>query len=136
MSYTEFKEKQEKQFGAFPMFFAFSDKQFDEGLKKFNAKPGDLCRIFGGGFILKKDKEAFSELNKKLAKDKKEFLDNEDNLINAIEYELGNHEFCITYDASDTISALGLDLDNEKTVNCFNKAKKKYMDWCYANDVF
>lgn len=135
MTYTEFKTAQEKEFGKFPMFFAFSNEQLKEGMEKFDAKPSDLSKVFGGGFILKKDSKKFSELMDKLDRDKKEFLSDRENLINAIEYELGNHEYCITYDPSDTISVLGLDVDDKFTGECYNIAKKNYMDWCYANDV-
>jgi len=34
-SYLELKEKHQKEVNEFPMFFAFNDKQFKEGMKKF-----------------------------------------------------------------------------------------------------
>ena len=51
-------------------------------------------------------------------------------LIDAIEYELGNHEYCITHDPEQTLNALGIDLENndERVVGCFEIAKKNYLD--------
>lgn len=41
MSYLELKKKHQKEFNEFPMFFAFNQKQFDEGMYiiRVEAKP-------------------------------------------------------------------------------------------------
>ena len=49
-------------------------------------------------------------------------------LIEAIIYELGNHEYSYTYDPTDTIEALDLNMDDERVVKCFQVAKKQYLD--------
>ena len=109
--YLAFKEKKQKDINNFPMFFAFSKKQFNEGMSKLGLSPEELDKIlsvWSGGYILKKDSEKLDNLLDKHHKQFKELL-KDDNFIYAMfSYELYNHEYCITYDITDTINALGL----------------------------
>lgn len=47
-AYQELRDKQQKEFDAFPCFFAFNQKQFDEGMKKLGLRPGDTDKIYRG----------------------------------------------------------------------------------------
>lgn len=48
--------------------------------------------------------------------------------------ELANHEYCITYDLTDTIYALGLSVDeinaDKRLLHGLNKAVKQYLKDC------
>ena len=131
MKYHEFKEKQSKELNDFPMAFAFSDEQYKKALQKLNVKEEEakekLFSIPGGGMIRKSDSEAFNNMFKKHNSELQEASKNDDFLINAIEYELGNHEYCITYDPDDTIAVLHLNMDDDRVNRCFVIARANYM---------
>jgi len=110
MKYVELKEKQSKELEDFPMFFAFNDEQFEEGLKKLNTTKEEIYSLGLGGFIRKTDSKKFSELLKKYQHEFQKNLKDEKFLYEALLYELKNYEYCITYDYTDTLNFLGLDI--------------------------
>lgn len=139
--YIKLKEKQQKEVNDFPMFFAFSDKQFAEGMKRIGLEPGDLKKIYKlgntGGFYRKSDAPAFHEMMDRhdaemaaaIAADKT----GEGFIFQMFDYELANHEYCITYDLEPTLNALGL---TEEEVNAdprllwgLSMAIKKQGEW-------
>jgi len=131
MKYQELKQSQSNSFNSFTgIFFAFSNSQLDEGMKKMNCVPGDLCSVPGGGFLLKSKKDDFRAMFNEHDAEMTEAMKDDDFLQQAIEYELGNHEFCITYDPTDTIEALSLDLEDERTKGIFAKARRNYLAGC------
>ena len=120
-AYVTLKNKQEKEMNNFPMIFAFSKQQLIDGMKKLGLEPTDTNKLLDigfGGFILKSDEQALDTL---IAKHKAEFekamVDDEtgENFIyEMFNYELDNHEFCITYEIEDTLDALDITLDDVK----------------------
>jgi len=134
MIYLELKRKHTEQLDDFPMVFAFNKEQFREGLNKLGVEREDICTISGAGFrfIRKADAKAFGNLLLNQAREMDKAMLDDDFLINAIEYELGNHEYCITHNPEETLNALGIDLENadERVVGCFKTARKNYLDAC------
>lgn len=130
MKYTELSARQQKEVDAFPMQFAFSDKQLQDGLERLGATKDDVVGIGGGGFIRKSDSDAFFELFKRHTLEMAEALRDDDFMLDAIEYELGNHEYCITYDPEPALSAVGVSLDDERVAKLFPVAKKNYLEAC------
>lgn len=112
-TYTDLKARQGKELNDFEgMFFAFSDKQFEEGMEKVGLNPKDtdkICSLGAGGYILKDRSADFSAMFKRQAEEKKQRNKEEKFLIESIAYELANHEYCITCDVTDALEALGLD---------------------------
>ena len=129
-TYIELKREQELDLNAFPMGFDFNDKQLTEGLDKLGVTKSEVIGIPGGGFIRKSDNVRFFELFSRQDLEMREAMKNDAFLTSAIRYELGNHEYCITYDSSDTPAALGLALDDERKKKCFADAKREYLDNC------
>lgn len=127
-TYTEIKKRHSDEFGAFPIQFAFSDKQLKEALEKLGAELKDCMTIGAGSILRKSDYDGLKALQKRHSDEMKQFKADDKSLIAAIVYELGNHEFCITYDPTDTINALGLDMSNERVAGCFKKARAKYAE--------
>ena len=132
--YVEFKQRQQKEFDAFPMVYAFSNKQFEEAMGKLGLKPSDTDKIykFGcGGFYRKSDSKELVELiNRHDAEFKNEIesdLTGDGFIYQMFEYELSNHEYCITWDIEPTLDALGLtkeDIEvNEKLAKALEKAR-------------
>jgi hypothetical protein len=81
------------------MFWAFSQKQFNEGIKRINLQEGEkVIRIDGGGFIAKNDYQKFKNImgdfNKKLL---------EDNPQDVYNYEYRNCECGYIYDDFEAI---------------------------------
>jgi hypothetical protein len=130
--YLKFKKERENIINNFPQFFAFSDEQIEEGLKKLKTTKEDIISTGYGGFIKKSDKKAYLKMledgNKKL----NDNLKNESFLYCALRYELSNHEFIITYDYEDTLSVFGLEYDKltKKQLNILEKAKEDYLLNC------
>ena len=136
--YQILKDKQQKEFNAFPMGAAFSQKQFDEMMAKWGLLPTDTDKILhigGGCYIRKTDREAFHELVDRLDREKQEAIAADttgDGIIkDMFLYELANHEYCITYDLEDTLNAVDLTVDeinaDKRLLRGLEKALSQYL---------
>ncbi len=116
-TYLEFKKSQQDEINNFPMFFAFSQEQLNKGMEKLELKPTDTNKILSigaGGFIKKANKNTFTKMFKsrdkafknKIAADKT----GEGFIFDMFNYELANHEYCVTMSTFDTFEALGISL--------------------------
>ena len=126
------KDKHQKMINNFNMFFAFSNEQLEEGLKKLNTTKDNIISVDFGGFIKKEDKENYLNMLKVMNKESEESLKDDIFLYEGFRYELANHEFCITYDFTDTLEVFGLEEDKltEKQNNILFKARKDYLANC------
>lgn len=138
-SYLKLKEKRQKEINDFPMFFAFNEKQFNEGMKKIGLNVNDKNKIYSvgmGGFIRKKDSKKLTNLFNKHDKEMQEAISKDktgDNFIfDMFFYELNNHEYIVTRSIEDTLDALGLTVDevnsNELLIKGLNNAIKKILE--------
>ena len=116
--YLEIKTRHQKELDNFPMFFAFSDKQFEEGMKKFGLSSKDANKIYstsGGGFIKKTDSKKLKYLFAIHNLEMKEAIESDKTgegfIFDMFDYELSNHEYCITMSVEDTLYALGLTIE-------------------------
>lgn len=113
--YTELKAKHQAEVNAFPLGFAFNQSQFDEMMKKWGLKPTDIREILsigGGGYVRKSDAEAMHKMFKRHELERKMARKHGDEyLFEMFNYELSNHEYCVTHDLTDTLDALGLTID-------------------------
>lgn len=109
--YTELKARQAKELSDFDgIFFAFNNEQFREGMEKIGLTVEDTKQIYSlgsGGYIRKDKSEAFNAMFKRHAEEKKIRKQEEKFVFESLVYELRNHEYCITYDPSDALNALG-----------------------------
>lgn len=125
-TYQQQKQRHAKEFGNFEgIFFAFSASQLEEGLLKVQATSKEIVSIGMGGFLRKDKVGLFDKLIERQAKERKELRANEKELVNAIAYELANHEYCITGDPQDALDALGLSI-KELAPEVLKKAIKKH----------
>ena len=114
--YAEMKERQQRVVNDFNgWFFAFSNEQFDEGMKKIGLNPEEtdkICRIGGGGYILKDRLKAmefmFDSIHKELEAAIEADTDGTGFIYDMFRYELANHEYGITGELDETLDALGL----------------------------
>lgn len=132
--YLELKKKHEKELNDFPIKFAFGNAQFKEMMKDFGLTENDTDKIVSigfGGYVKKENLKAMEELFKSQANEMKQAFNDDEFLESAFNYEMGNHEYIITYDKADVFRALGLSiksLDDERVYNIFKKAENKYLE--------
>ena len=137
-AYQEMKDRQQKEFDAFPMGAAFSQQQFQNMMEKWGLTVNDtdkICSIGGGCYIRKTDIAAFTTLINKTAAKLKNAITADTTgdgfIFDMFVYELANHEYCITYDLDDTLDALGLTIEEIKADKRLhyglNKAIKHYL---------
>ena len=147
-TYQEMKRRHEKEYNDFVegrIFFAFSNKQFDEGMERIGLKPTDTDKIYSigaGGFILRSESKAHKEMANRFAREEKEAIANDKDgtgyIREMFEYEMNNHEYGYTGDISDTLDCLGLTIEeinnNEALLNGFKIARKAVIDWYNENN--
>lgn len=121
------QDEMSKIFKKYQVFFAFSDKQFNEGLEKEGiSKNEKLSSISGGGFVPKKNAKAFLNdfegLHNNLVKEVKKL-----NKADVIEYELGNYECYYTGDITDALEVLtDYDFTKEDVSKVYHATKSKH----------
>lgn len=140
--YKKMKEKHQEEINEFPMFFAFNNKQFDEGMKKLGLAPSEEDKIYRlcgtGGYYRKTDATKLNEMFKRHEEEmRKEMAEDDDFIFEMFNYELSNHEYIYTQDVSDTLNALGLMVDEVKNdkrlIDALKKACKAQEDWYECN---
>lgn len=118
--YFEMKRKHSEQLNSFPMFFAFNQQQFDEGMRKLGLREKDfdkICSIGGtGGYIRVSDRIAFIEMNQKIKQEKEAAIKADETgegfIYDMFLYELKNHEYGYTWDETDALEALGYTMED------------------------
>lgn len=138
MKYLRLVNTHQQEINDFPIMYAFNDKQFAEGMKKLGFKENETNKIYsisGGGFIRRKDAAAFGEMIERHEREMKEAFQDDEFVYEAFLYELGNHEFCITYEYEPTLSALGLTEDevlkDERLLRILRTAKDDHLKDVY-----
>ena len=112
--YTELKAKHQAEVDAFPLGFAFNQKQFDEMMTKWGLKPTDIREILsigGGGYVRRTDADAMNKMFARHRAEHKAAMQDDEYLYEMFNYELANHEYSYTYDLTDTLEALGLTIE-------------------------
>ncbi len=120
--YLELHERQQAEVNAFPMFFAFNSRQFEEGMRSLGLQPGDTDKIYKlgntGGFYRKSDSEAFHAMFTRHSKEMEDAIEADPTgdgfIFDMFSYELANHEYGYTHDPEPTLRCLGLTMDMVK----------------------
>ena len=131
MKYCELKKRIQTEVNDFPMFFAFSNEQFDKGLEKFGCSKTDLFRGPSGCFYRKTDAAKLKAMTARHNRELDEAMQSDEFMIDALRYELSNHEYCITYDHTDALECLGLDDSDERVQKCLIVAKEQSTASCW-----
>ena len=116
--YAEMKQRQQQEFSAFPMQFAFSDKQFIEGMAALGLEPTDTDKVYkapGGGFYRREDGQRLKEMMDRFDRELQEAIAADETgecfIYEMFLTELNNHEFGYTMDTEETLDALGYTAD-------------------------
>ena len=134
--YVELKSRQQKEINDFPLFFAYSNKQFDEGMRKLGLEPNETDKIYKlgntGGFYRKSDSQKLKDMFDRHDKEMFEAMKDDEFVLQMFEYELGNHEFYITYNYDDALRACGLKFDelDERMLGLLKTARNNYIKGC------
>lgn len=117
--YLEMKKRHQAEINSFPMFWAFNNAQFAEGMKKLGLTEKDkdqICHIHSGGFLKKEDLPKLTELIDRHAREREEAIkeDHSGNgfIYQMFYYELNAHEYSYTEDYWETLDLLGITYDD------------------------
>lgn len=113
--YAELRQRQQEEFNALPLGFAFSQKQFNEMMEGWGLDPekdlDNILRLPGGGYVQKKDASLLHQTTERhdaeMAAAIAEDATGEGFIYQMFLYELDNHEYGYTRDTEDTLEALG-----------------------------
>ena len=154
MTYAEFREQEQKLVNELPLFFAFSDKQFNEALEERHVTEEDIYSLkgWGGAFYLKSDAEKiYAYFNRE--DPIKPYLSDHKFMAEAFLYELKNHEYCyntyqgdwdtltaifgnMPYHDTDTYQEYLQYLGHPELIPIYENAVTEYYDWCDEHDVW
>ena len=134
--YAELRHRQQEEFNALPLGFAFSQKQFDEMMQGWSLDPekdlDKILRIPGGGYVQKKDADLLHKTRERhdaeMAAAIAEDTTGECFIYQMFLYELDNHEYGYTRDTEDTLDALGYTMEqvqaDARLMHGFEKARR------------
>lgn len=139
--YAELKNRQQKEFNAFPMKFAFTQQRFEAGMKELGLEPTDTDKIYksvGGGFYRKEDSPRLKEMIDRFDREVQDAIaadkTGEGFIYEMFYNELLNHEYGYTGELDETLDALNLTLEEvqaSKTLkHGLEKATRNIMAMC------
>ena len=113
-AYAEMSKRHQEETNALPMYWAFSDEQFDKKLKELGLTrkdTGKLCKTFGGGFCLASDAKMIADTLRRHRREVEAAISADETGDGFIKdmflYELRNHEYTYTLDTEETFDACG-----------------------------
>lgn len=132
MKYRELMDRHQKEFEAFPAFYAFNKEQFVEGKRKLGVvEDSELYRGYAGMFYRKKDAETLRAMMRRFDEEKQEAFKDDKFFYDAVYSELANHEYCITYEDEETLDALGITMEelekDQRMGKIYCKARQDYL---------
>lgn len=140
--YRELRARQQAEFNALPLDWAFNQKQFDEMMLKWGLDPekdtDKLYSIGAGGYVQKKDADLLHQTMDRLTAELQSEIDNDPTGENFVYEmflaELANHEYSYTYDLTDTLDALGYTMDDLEKDEKLRKGLAKAIAVCKKSD--
>lgn len=138
-SYEAMQKRHQQEVNAFPMKWTFNNQQLEQGMRELGLNPSqtnEIVGIGGGGFIRRSDRQAFIDMFKRQNAEQKAALaaqkTGDEYAYQMFLHELGNHEYVITGDLSDTLDACGLSAEqinnDPKLRKALARAIKDYME--------
>lgn len=112
--YADLKQRQQQEFSAFPMQFAFSNQQFAEAMAALGLEPTDTDKVYktpGGGIYRREDGPRLKDMMDRFDRELQEAIAGDQTgdgfIYEMFLYELNSHEYGYTGDTEDTLDALG-----------------------------
>ena len=119
-TYLQMTTRHRSELDALPIQWAFGKEQAEEALKALGVEPGkgsdiELVRIPGGGICTKETAQQLSDMLNRHSAEHKALMDadttGEGFIFDMFDYELANHEYCVTHDVEPTLFALDITLE-------------------------
>lgn len=131
--YVEMKQRQQQEFNALPLGFAFNVKQFNEMMEQRGLDPEKdtekIYRIPGGGYVQKKDHallhETLDRHNAELQAAIAEDTTGDNFIYQMFLSELADHEYGYTREVEETLDELGYTWEQVQADNRLLHALKK-----------
>lgn len=135
-AYAEMSKRHQEETNALPMYWAFSDEQFDKKLKELGLTrkdTGKLCKTFGGGFCLASDAKMIADTLRRHRRELEAAIAADETgggfIKDMFLYELRNHEYTYTCDVEEAVEACGLTMEqvenDERLLHGLEAAAKK-----------
>ncbi len=112
--YAALKQRQQEEFSAFPMQFAFSNQQFAEGMAALGLAPTDTDKVYtapGGGFYRREDSQRLRDMMDRFDQELQSAIAADETgdgfVYEMFLYELDNHEYGYTMDTEEALAAMG-----------------------------
>ena len=137
-TYSQMKDRHQREFNALPCIAAFSREQLNEGKRKLGVVDDSELRRVGWGMYCRTTDEALIEEHfNRTSGERAAAMADDDFLCGAFCCELDNHEYNYTYDAIPAIEAAGISWDEYKADErlqrvmgaAIAKVKANYMDY-------
>ena len=138
--YSELRQRQQQEFNALPLGFAFSQKQFDEMMEGWGLDPekdlGKIYRLPGGGYVQKKDADLLHQTTERHSAEMAAAIEGDQTgdgfIYQMFLAELADHEYGYTGDADDTLDALGYTMEqvraDKRLLRGFEKARRAILE--------
>lgn len=124
---AEREQKQSKLMREVRLFWAFSDKQLEEGIKQINLQQGEkLVSIGAGGYLPKGNVDTFINGMEQIRKEYKAAIKSNKLKQKLIAYQLSNHECYYTGDITPALDSLGSEFTREEVIAVYRKNFKKW----------
>lgn len=135
-AYPKLIDAHRKELDAFPIVYAFSDKQLQEGLKQLGVDSVNECTtVFGHGDIVRKeDAPKFIAMLERHSNAIKDLIISDEQVAEAaFRYEMDNHEYAINWDGDEEIlRCFGMDHDDlskHGLEDAYRRARKAHMTY-------
>lgn len=130
-AYLGLKERQRKEFEAFPIAYAFNEEQLRDALDILGATREECVSVTGMGDIIRKeDVPAYKAMLLRHVEELHEALEDEEFAEAAFSYEMDNHEYCINWDGDADIFACFCltekQLEEKNLVGPYRRARKAH----------
>ena len=129
--YVEFEKRKQEKINNFDMFFAFDNKQLENGLEKLNVNKNEIVSIGMNGFIRKSDVQKFKNMLNNFKEEHTKNMKNDDYVYHMFKYEMANHEYIITYDDEEILEVCNVNenqfIEDERMKSIYVKAKNDYI---------
>ena len=116
-TYKQMKDRHQNEVNALPMAFAFGNDQYREmlaawGITEEEAAAGAVIGIGAGGFIKASDRDLVVGTFERIRNEQRAAIESDTTgtgyIYQGLKYELINHEYAYTGDATEAVMAVGL----------------------------
>ena len=128
-SYLEMQARHQKEYGEFPVRFAFRQVDIDKIAEDWECKQEELVGLPGGAVVKSENFDAYMSMTVRMVLEKSKLLEDDEKFVEALKHELGNHEYGYTWDTDPAVESLGLDPKKltEREEKLIAKASSEWM---------